>query len=234
LTTVIRSARRVCGSIDATRVNPRSGSGGESTWMIARRTFAVGLGSLLLGVPRRAVAQKKAPAKEKEELAQRAVKQLVQAVREGRDTDALRLMDLEGEARFFFGDDWSKVTNAMRQEFITLFGRVFAAIVFPRVRDNFKTLASITYEPAELRNDEARVKSTVVLDHPLKKQEIKVEYVIRQTASGWRVFDVKVLGDSMMTGLRDDQIRPMARDSGWDAVVTALRTKDAELASAKR
>jgi phospholipid transport system substrate-binding protein len=202
--------------------------------MIARRTFAIGLGSLLFGVPLRAVAQKKVPAKDREDSVQRVVKQLVLAVREGRDADALRFMDLEGQARFLFGDDGSKITDAMRNEFTTLFGRVFAAIAFPRVRENTKNLVAITYEPAEVSGDEARVRSTVVLDHPLKKQEMKLDYLLHKTAAGWRVFDLRVLGDSMITAIRDDQVRPMARDKGWDAVIAALRAKDAELASAKR
>jgi hypothetical protein len=33
-----------------------------------------------------------------------------------------------GQARFCFGDDTSNVTDAMRSELATLFGRVFAAI----------------------------------------------------------------------------------------------------------
>jgi phospholipid transport system substrate-binding protein len=202
--------------------------------MVARRMFAIGLGSLLFGAPLRAIAQKKGPAKDKEDPAQRVVKQLVLAVREGRDADAIRLMDGEGQARFIFGDDASTVTEAMRNEFVPLFGRVFAAIAFPRVRENFKNLASINYEPAEGLDGDARVRSTVVLDHPLKKQEIKLECVLRKTAQGWRVLDVKVLGDSVMTAIRDDQIRPLVRDKGWDAVMSALRTKDAELAPAKR
>ena len=38
-----------------------------------------------------------------------------------------------------------------------------------------------------------------------------------------------VLGDSMLTGIRDDQVRPLLKDGGWEAVINAMRAKNKEL-----
>jgi phospholipid transport system substrate-binding protein len=64
----------------------------------------------------------------------------------------------------------------------------------------------------------------------MKKQELKLKYSLAKDKAGWKVVDVVVLGDSMLTGIRDDQVRPILEDGGWDALMKALREKDAELA----
>jgi phospholipid transport system substrate-binding protein len=43
--------------------------------------------------------------------------------------------------------------------------------------------------------------------------------------------DVAVLGDSMLTGIRDDQVRPLLKEGGWEALLKAMREKDKEFAS---
>lgn len=206
--------------------------------MIARRTFVVGLGlgSLLLAVPLSASAQKKDAAKDKDknreqsDQVERAVKQLVAAVREGRDDDARRLIDFESQGQFIFGQEWSKATFATRDEFVQRFGHLFGAIVFPKVRDNWKQLSSITYEPAEIAGTEAHLKSTVFIKQALKPQELKLDYALKKRGQ-WRVFDVSVLGNSMLTSVRDDMLRPILQARGWDGVMTELRAKEAALPS---
>ena len=80
-----------------------------------------------------------------------------------------------------------------------------------------------------MTGEEAKVASTVVIDHPMKKQELKLKYVLAKDKAGWKVVDVAVLGDSMLTGIRDDQVRPLLKEGGWDALLKAMREKDKEL-----
>ena len=159
------------------------------------------------------------------------VKTVVQSVRYGKDLAALKNFGGEQQARFLVGADWDKATEAQRKEFIELFHNLFAKIAFPKVRDNFKNLASITYEDPEVTGEEAKVASTIVIDHPLKKQELKLKYALAKDKAGWKVVDVAVLGDSMLTGIRDDQVRPLLKEGGWDALLKAMREKDQELKS---
>jgi len=158
------------------------------------------------------------------------VKTVVQSVRYGKDLTALKHFGGEQQAKFLLGDAWDKATEPQRKEFVQLFHNVFAKIAFPKVRDNFKNLASITYEDPEVTGEEAKVASTIVIDHPMKKQELKLKYSLAKAKDGWKVVDVAVLGDSMLTGIRDDQVRPLLKEGGWEAVMKALREKDQELA----
>jgi len=158
------------------------------------------------------------------------VKTVVQSVRYGKDLAALKHFGGEQQAKFLLGDAWDKATEPQRKEFVQLFHNLFAKIAFPKVRDNFKNLASITYEDPEVTGEEAKVGSTIVIDHPMKKQELKLKYSLAKDKTGWKVVDVVVLGDSMLTGIRDDQVRPILKDGGWEALMKAMREKDAELA----
>lgn len=167
------------------------------------------------------------------EAVSKPVKTVVQAVRYGKDVAALKHFGGEQQARFLLGEAWDKASEAQRKEFVQLFHNLFAKIAFPKVRDNFKNLASITYEEPEMKGEEAKVASTIVIDHPMKKQELKLKYSLAKDKAGWKVVDVTVLGDSMLTGIRDDQVQPLLKEGGWDALLNAMRSKDKELASVK-
>lgn len=164
------------------------------------------------------------------EAVSKPVKTMVQSVRYSKDLAALKHLGGEQQARFLVGEDWDKATEAQRKEFIQLFHNLFAKIAFPKVRENFKNLAAINYEEPEVKGDEAKVASTIVIEHPLKKQELKLKYSLAKDKGGWKVVDVAVLGDSMLTGIRDDQVRPLLKEGGWEALLKAMREKNQELA----
>jgi phospholipid transport system substrate-binding protein len=157
------------------------------------------------------------------------IKTVVQAVRYNKDDVALKQLAAEEQSKFLLGDEWAKGTDAQRKEFMQLFHSLFSKLAFPKVRENFKNLASITYEEPALEGDKAKVKSTVVIDHPVKKQEMKLQYSLIKDGADWKVVDVAVLGDSMLTGIRDDQVQPILKQGGWDHLLDLMRKKDAEL-----
>ena len=159
------------------------------------------------------------------------VKTVVQSVRFSKDQMALKHFGGEQQGRFLLGEEWDKGTDAQRKEFVQLFHTLFAKIAFPKVRDNFKNLAAINYDEPTVEGDTARVASTIVIEHPMKKQELKLKYTLMKDKSAWKVVDVSVLGDSMLTGIRDDQVRPLLKEGGWKALLDAMRAKDKELAS---
>ena len=83
------------------------------------------------------------------------VKTVVQSVRYSKDDIALKQFANEEQGRFLLGEDWDKGTDAQRKEFTKLFNSLFAKIAFPKVRENFKNLASITYEDPAVEGDKA-------------------------------------------------------------------------------
>jgi phospholipid transport system substrate-binding protein len=157
------------------------------------------------------------------------LKVIVNSVRYGKDLAALRLFAGEDQGRFLLGDEWAKGTDAQRKEFIELFHQLFGKIAFPKIRKNFENLDTVIYDEPTLTGEKASIASTILINHPMKKQELKVKYDVTKAASGWRVIDVSVLGDSMLKGIRDDQIIPILKEGGWEHLLKLMREKNAEL-----
>lgn len=164
----------------------------------------------------------------KEEVS-KPLKVIVNSVRYGKDLAALKLFAGEEQGKFLLGDDWAKGTDAQRKEFIDLFHQLFGKIAFPKIRKNFENLDSVIYDEPTLTGEKAAIGSTILINHPMKKQELKVKYEVVKQAGAWKVIDVAVLGDSMLTGIRDDQIRPILKEGGWDNLLKLMKDKNAEL-----
>src|SRR5690606_22590585 len=133
------------------------------------------------------------------------------AVRYSKDALALKSLDADAQGAFLLEGEWKTATAEQRKEFGELFHKLFAAIAFPQIRKNFEHLETTLYEPASVTGDAASLVSTIVILHPLKKQELKVKYDLKKTKNEWLVVDVTVLGsggNSFLTDIRNDQIRP--------------------------
>jgi phospholipid transport system substrate-binding protein len=159
------------------------------------------------------------------------IQTVVAAIRQSRDGLALKYFASEEQGKLLTGPYWEKATSAQRQEFTSLFQTLFAKMAFPKVRDNFKNLDTILYGPPKTEGNKAQVDSTVLINHPLKKQELKLKYQLVND-HGWKVLDVAVLGDSMLKGIREDQVLPLLKEGGWEGLLKAMRVKASELKSA--
>lgn len=157
------------------------------------------------------------------------LKTVVNSVRYGKDLAALKLFANEEQGRQLVADYWSKGSNEQRKEFQELFPLLFGKIAFPKIRKNFENLDTVLYDEPEVSGDRSEIASTILINHPLKKQELKVKYQLLKQAGTWRIVDVSVLGDSMLAGIRDDQIQPLLKEGGWDALLQAMRDKANEL-----
>jgi phospholipid transport system substrate-binding protein len=157
------------------------------------------------------------------------LKVIVNSVRYGKDLAALKLFAGEEQGKFLVGDEWAKGTDAQRKEFIELFHQLFGKIAFPKIRKNFENLDTVIYDEPTVTGDKASIASTILINHPMKKQELKVKYELAKVGGQWRVIDVSVLGDSMLTGIRDDQIKPIYKEGGWEHLLKLMRDKNAEL-----
>ncbi len=157
------------------------------------------------------------------------LKTVVNSIRYGKDLAALKLFAAEEQGRQLVGEYWSKGTDAQRKEFQELFPLLFGKIAFPKIRKNFENLDTVLYDEPTVTSDRSEIASTILINHPLKKQELKVKYQLLKHAGAWRIVDVSVLGDSMLVGIRDDQIQPLLKEGGWDALLKAMRDKAGEL-----
>lgn len=149
-------------------------------------------------------------------------------VRQSRDLKALTYFNAEEQGKYLAGEHWAKATPAQQQEFNKGFQELFAKIAFPKVRKNFEHLATVLYEAPKTDGGKTTVASVIVIDVAGKKQELKLKYWVAQEKGQWKVVDVAVLGDSMMQGIRDDQVLPLLKEGGWDKLLKAMKDKLAE------
>jgi len=63
-------------------------------------------------------------------------------------------------------------------------------------------------------------------------QPVTLEYDMEKTANGWKVYDVKVGGVSLITNYRED-FAAQVRESGIDGLIKALTTKNRGAGSGK-
>jgi phospholipid transport system substrate-binding protein len=126
------------------------------------------------------------------------------------------------------GSYWATGTLVQRQEFMKLFNSLFARIAFPKIRENFKNLATLTYDNPVINGNEATINSVATINHPIKTQEMKLKYTMSRQQK-WKVVDVAVMGASMLADLRDAQIQPLLKQGGWDKLLKAMRDKEAEM-----
>lgn len=162
---------------------------------------------------------------------QRPVKTLISAVRYGKDGLAVQFLAGDPQGAYLLGDAWKTATPKQRTEFVDLFHRLFAAIAFPKIRANFEHLSTILYDDAKVDGTQASLTSTIVILHPLKKQELRVRYDLVKAKAGWRVLDVTVLGTggkSMLTDIRDDQVKPILAEGGFDHLLSLMRERLAQ------
>jgi len=204
------------------------------TPLLARRTLVSALCALVFALGCVPAASARAPKRQKN-AEEATLGKLVNNVRYGLDVTALTLLDADGQARALLGPAYGNASASDRAEFTRLFQHVFAGVAFPKMRDSFQHLTSITYDPAQPEGNALKVGSVLHLQVGPKEQEIKVVYLLSKATSGEvRVVDVTIVGDkSMLTNIRADQVAPILAEGGMPKLLALLRTRAAELPAPK-
>jgi phospholipid transport system substrate-binding protein len=132
--------------------------------------------------------------------------------------------DLEYAARLVLGIHWRGATPEQRQQFgVVLYQRLlrtYAGAVAEWTPDRFKLLP--------LRADPQALQVTVhTLVTDSHSAVVPVDFRMRQTAEGWKIFDVTVDGVSYVRIYRDDTDEEIAQ-KGLDASIARLSKSDTE------
>ncbi len=160
----------------------------------------------------------------------KTLKRMIGAIRYKRNAKALAQFDGPAQGAFLGAAAWAKATPAQQTEFIALFHKMFAGIAFPNIQKNFKNLETVLYAAPKVRGNKATVDGTIVILHPMKKQEIKVTFDMNKTGATWKVVDVTVKGNkSMLTRIRDDQVQKILAKGGWPKLLELMRKRVAKL-----
>jgi len=202
--------------------------------LIHRRTWLAALCALIFALAWAPWASARAPKRQKN-AEEATLGKLVNNVRYGLDVTALGLLDADGQARALLGPAYEGASASDRAEFTRLFQHVFAGVAFPKMRDSFRHLTSITYDPAQPEGSALKVGSVLHLQVGPKEQEIKAVYLLSKASTGEvKVVDVTIVGDkSMLTNIRADQVAPILAEGGMPKLLSLLRARAAELPAPK-
>jgi phospholipid transport system substrate-binding protein len=118
--------------------------------------------------------------------------------------------------------NWRRATpeqqKALTEEFKTLLVRTYSNAL-SLYRDQ-----AIEFKPLRMRPDdpEITVKSEI---RQRGAQSVTLDYDMEKTPSGWKVYDVKVSGVSLITNYRED-FAAQVRESGIDGLIKVLVSKN--------
>ena len=196
------------------------------------RFLLCGLGLLLTAAVGVVKAQDSAP----DALVKGITQEVIAAIKQDKDIQAgnsKKVTDLV-EARvlphFNFGHmtqlamavNWRKASpdqqRMLTQEFSALLVRTYSSAL-SIYRDQI-----IDYKPlrAKAEDTEVTVRSEV---RQKGAQPVSIDYELEKTPAGWKVFDVKVGGVSLITTYKDD-FANQVRESGIDGLIKTLASKN--------
>jgi len=127
------------------------------------------------------------------------------------------------------GVNWRKATPEQKQrlaeEFRTLLVRTYASSLSAFGDQKFE------FRPLRLKPEDTDVTVQVRVLQP-GSQPVAVEYDMEKTSRGWKVYDVRVAGISLVVNYRTE-FSNIVRDKGIDGLVGVLATKNKSLDAAR-
>ena len=133
-------------------------------------------------------------------------------------------------ARIAMARNWRSATpeqqNAISSEFKTLLVRTYSTAL-TNYRDQ-----EIDYKPLRAKPDDTEVTVKSDVKPTGATQPVSIDYELEKTDNGWKIYDVKVDGVSLVTTYRDT-FASEVREHGIDGLIKSLAAKNRESLSAK-
>jgi phospholipid transport system substrate-binding protein len=126
--------------------------------------------------------------------------------------------DLPLMARATMSTAWKELTPEQRTEFSDLQRRLSAS----RYANNFSSYGGQSFETLSF---EPAARSTIVVKTKFlqpKDRDIKFDYRLRETESGWRIIDIQLEGTLSELALRRGQYRSVIEREGYPQLVVEL------------
>ena len=140
------------------------------------------------------------------------------------ETKVLPLFDFSRMTQIAVARNWRLATPAQQAaltaEFRTLLVRTYSTVL-SSYRDQVIEFRSTRAAPADT---EVTVKSVVKQSGT---EPIAMDYDMAKTAAGWRIYDIKVAGVSLVTTYRDTFTQRI-REDGVDGLIKALAEKNSQ------
>jgi phospholipid transport system substrate-binding protein len=133
--------------------------------------------------------------------------------------------DFTRMARIAMARNWRSATPDQQKqlavEFKTLLVRTYSTAL-TNYRDQ-----QIDYKPLRAKPDDAEVTVKSDVKQSGSSQPVSIDYEMEKTDNGWKIYDVKVGGVSLVTTYRDT-FASEVRDHGIDGLIKSLAAKNRE------
>jgi len=128
-------------------------------------------------------------------------------------------------ARLAMGRNWRSATpeqqKELASEFKTLLVRTYSTAL-----TNYRE-QRIDYKPLRAKADDNEVTVKSDVKQSGSSQPVTIDYEMEKTDNGWKIYDVKVGGVSLVTTYRDT-FASEVRDHGIDGLIKSLAAKNRE------
>ena len=131
------------------------------------------------------------------------------------------IFDFAETAKRSLGQHWAQRTPAERAEFVRLFTELVQRTYISKV-DQYNS--EMTFRGDTVDGDEAVVRTTLLLN---KGAEMALDYRMHHPRDRWQVYDLNIDGISLVANYRA-QFNKIVRTSSYEALVTALKSRQAE------
>ncbi len=135
-------------------------------------------------------------------------------------------LDFSDMARSSLGYNWKKLTPDQQQQFVPLFAAFMEDACISKISGYSDQKVQYVGQTSTGDGD-AEVKTTVMPSES-SEQPIQVNYMLKQTAGDWKVYDVMV-DDISITANYRNQFNRMINENGFDALMSAMRDKQLQL-----
>jgi phospholipid transport system substrate-binding protein len=199
--------------------------------MKAMKTVCAAAVSVFLALP--VVAQPLGP----EELVRKVTGDVLETIRNDKDLQAgdrkkalalaeqkvLPHIDFREAAQLAVGKSWHAATPAQRDQLVSEF-RAMLVRIYSNAVGVYRGQTMRVF-PARL---EPGATETTVRNHYLRsgRPPVVVEYAMRKTGNGWKIYDIVVEGVSLVLTYRAE-FDNVARQSGIDGLIKRLQEKNA-------
>lgn len=132
------------------------------------------------------------------------------------------LLDVDALGRRALVDHWAKLSPEQQTKFSTLLRNLIEANYIKGLRANLEY--EVVYTGEKKRGDELVVTTEVKTQRRGRPYTIGVDYVLRQDAGKWRVFDVITDGVGLVENYRAQFNKIIAKE-GFDGLIARMQKK---------
>jgi phospholipid transport system substrate-binding protein len=143
------------------------------------------------------------------------------------EPEVRRDYDLPAMTRLIVGAPWRSLSSGEQQELVAAFSDYSVAVYASRFKDFSGERFVVDPSIAKLPSGDVIVHTKLL---PHDGDSVELDYVVRESADGWRIIDVLLSGTISELAERRSEFASALRETGAPGLIRLLREKTARLA----